>query len=137
MPDAWRLLHAFAAVYMTGVIWFVQIIHYPGLTPPAEGLFIDQHLEYTRKMGMLVGPVMILELILQIIWAVREPGPRAYTGLALLLLIWISTFALQVPQHNLLTQGYDPAAVRRLVNTNWIRTLAWTARCGLLFFWGK
>ncbi|MCC5844518.1 MAG: hypothetical protein JJU05_09725 [Verrucomicrobia bacterium] len=127
-------LHALTAAYMTGIIWFVQIIHYPALAPPARGSFVEHHQNYTRRMGLLVGPVMILELILQTHWLLRAPGPAAYTGTALLLLIWISTFALQVPAHTKLTQGYDPALVRTLVRTNWLRTAAWTARSLLLVF---
>jgi hypothetical protein len=36
--------------------------------------------------------------------------------------------------HARLGQGADEAALRRLVRTNWIRTLAWTAR-GVLVLW--
>jgi len=127
-------LHLLTAAHMTGIIWFVQIIHYPALAPPASGTFTGHHQNYTRLMGLIVGPVMILELILQTFWLLQTPGPAAYTGAALLLLIWISTFTLQVPAHTKLTQGYDPALVRTLVRTNWIRTAAWTARSLLLVF---
>lgn len=117
---------------MAGIIWFVQLIHYPTLTPPASGTFPEQHRDYTRRMGLLVGPVMILEMALQTLWLYREPSPAALTGMILLLLIWISTFTLQVPRHNRLCTAYDPDTVRTLVSTNWIRTLAWTARSLLL-----
>ena len=39
-----------------------------------------------------------------------------------------------VPMHERLGRGFDPAAHRRLVATNWIRTIAWTAR-GALVLW--
>jgi hypothetical protein len=42
--------------------------------------------------------------------------------------IWLSTALLQVPLHNLLARGLDREAVARLVQTNWIRTAAWSAR---------
>ena len=35
---------------------------------------------------------------------------------------------LQVPQHRILEGGFDPAAHRFLVSSNWVRTIAWTAR---------
>jgi hypothetical protein len=125
-------LHAFAAAYMTGVIWFVQIIHYPTLAPPAEGTFVERHQDYTQRMGWIVGPIMLLEMGLQLLQLQKNPGPKTFLLFGLLLLIWISTFALQVPAHNLLSQGYDAQAVQRLVRTNWIRTLAWTARSVIL-----
>jgi sugar (pentulose or hexulose) kinase len=49
-------------------------------------------------------------------------------------LIWASTFWLQVPQHLRLSEPYDSYAQQLLVQTNWIRTLAWTAR-GFLLAW--
>jgi hypothetical protein len=52
-------------------------------------------------------------------------------GLGLLLLIWISTILLQVPQHRRLQAGFDPAVHRRLVSTNWLRTIFWSARAAI------
>jgi hypothetical protein len=55
-------------------------------------------------------------------------------GLALLAVIWLSTALVQVPCHKRLSQGFDAATHRRLVGTNWIRTVAWSLR-GLLVLW--
>jgi len=62
------------------------------------------------------------------------PEPAAWTGLALLAVTWISTFAFQVPAHQILERGFDPETWRRLVVSNWMRTWAWTAR-GALALW--
>jgi len=118
---------------MTGVIWFVQLVKYPMLRPPGEDTPETYHLEYTRRMGRVVAPVMVLELILQCLWMVREPGLASYLAGSLLSLIWVSTFALQVPRHQKLCQNYTPALHRALVRGNWIRTLAWSARAAILF----
>jgi hypothetical protein len=56
------------------------------------------------------------------------PTASALIGVGLLAIIWLSTAALQVPIHRRLLDGYDEAAVARLVRSNWVRTLAWTAR---------
>jgi hypothetical protein len=42
--------------------------------------------------------------------------------------IWASTFLLQVPCHLRLSAGWDAATHRFLVDSNWIRTIAWTLR---------
>ena len=52
-------------------------------------------------------------------------------GVALLVAIWLSTAALQVPFHNALGAGLVPALVERLSQSNWIRTVAWTVRSEL------
>ncbi|HEX2205610.1 MAG TPA: hypothetical protein VHG91_20025 [Longimicrobium sp.] len=49
-------------------------------------------------------------------------------------MVWLSTALLQVPMHGRLERGFDAAAHRRLVATNWVRTVAWTAR-GVLLLW--
>jgi len=49
-------------------------------------------------------------------------------GLALVAVAWISTAALQAPAHGRLVEGFDADVHRRLVGTNWIRTVAWLAR---------
>ena len=49
----------------------------------------------------------------------------------LLVIIWVSTAFIKVPEHVRLEKAFDAAAIRRLVLTNWIRTIAWTARAGL------
>ena len=36
-----------------------------------------------------------------------------------------------MPRHNLLAAGFDAAVIDSLVASNWIRTIAWTARAGL------
>jgi hypothetical protein len=52
----------------------------------------------------------------------------------LLAVIWLSTVFLQVPCHNRLVSGFDQATYERLVNSNWIRTIAWSLR-GALAMW--
>jgi uncharacterized membrane protein len=129
------LIHLVATIYMTGVIWFVQIVHYPlfALTGP------DQFREYEQRHCELttwvVGPPMLIEAVTAalLLW-MRPDGVSAAVamfGAGLLLVIWLSTALLQVPCHERLSQGFDPDVQRRLVRTNWIRTVAWTARSGL------
>ena len=50
----------------------------------------------------------------------------------LLAIVLLSTIALQVPRHAQLatpmTQGEIDSVVRRLVVSNWVRTIGWSAR---------
>ncbi len=46
----------------------------------------------------------------------------------LVVLIWLSTFTLQVPIHKKLQSGKDKTLIRRLLKTNWIRTVAWSMK---------
>lgn len=71
----------------------------------------------------------ILLLFLRPVWA--EPG-LLELALGLVILIWLSTFLLQVRYHSRLANGYDDRAHRLLESTNWIRTGCWTIRSALL-----
>ncbi|HMB91475.1 MAG TPA: hypothetical protein VKP65_11550, partial [Rhodothermales bacterium] len=91
--------------------------------------------DHMRRITYVIAVPMLVELSTTIALAWWQPasipGWQIWTGLALLALIWISTGLLQVPLHNTLLRGFDVTAHQRLVATNWIRTLAWSAR-GLL-----
>ncbi len=131
-PDAVLLVHAAATWFMAGLIWFVQVVHYPlfATVGPAES--VDYARRHQRRTTWVVGPPMLAELATAAWIAWRLPAgvspALAWTGLALVAVIWASTQWLQIPQHARLLAGRDDAVVRRLVTTNWLRTAAWTAR---------
>jgi hypothetical protein len=58
--------------------------------------------------------------------------PLYLAALGCLILIWASTFLLQVPLHGILEQQPDTRSMERLVTTNWTRTILWTLRLVLL-----
>lgn len=126
------IAHFVLTCAMAGLIWFVQIIHYPLFRRvPAAG-FATYEREHTRRAGLLIGPLMLGELATGLaLLAVWRPW-QLVLATGVLLMIWISTFAIQVPLHGRLRHGLDSGAVRALIRTNWIRTVGWTARALLL-----
>ena len=132
------LVHFAVTAFMTGVIWFVQVVHYP--------LFNRVHGEgfsaYTAAHGRLTTWVvtvpMLVELLTGALLFWRRPAGigllSTTVGFALIFIIWLSTFLLQVPQHTALGVGFDDAAHRTLVLTNWLRTAAWTLRSLVVLF---
>lgn len=135
-PDNLLLIQFTATALMTGIIWFVQIVHYPLFGRiPADG-FTHYEQAHTVRTGWVVAPLMLLELAtaaaLPLLRAPVSATPAYLAALGCLLLIWASTFLIQVPLHGILERHPDAAAMRRLVTTNWIRTLLWSVRLGLL-----
>jgi hypothetical protein len=130
---------AFASAAMCGLIWFVQVVHYPlfaQVTGPGERAYAAEH---QRRTALVVMPFMLVEgLTAALVAASPPPGiPRgvAFAGLGLVLLLWASTGMVQMPLHGRLgREGHLPAAVASLVRSNWLRTALWTAR-GLLSVW--
>ncbi|MEQ8846537.1 hypothetical protein [Botrimarina sp.] len=135
----WLLLaQSLATLYMTGVIWFVQLVQYPmlGEVPPER--FAQFEHNYQQRMVWVVGPMMLLELATAVamVWRVPDgvPGWVPWVGLGLLLVADGSTALFFGPQHGRLLAGYDDRLHRQLVDYNWLRTVAWTARA-LLLLW--
>ena len=126
------LANAAATLFMVGVIWFVQVVHYPLFARVGPPDFSDYSIRHTRLTGLVVGPPMLLEAataVALVVWT--PPGisvSLAWTGLLLVAGIWLSTALLQAPRHTALGRGFDPAAHRFLVTSNWLRTVLWSLR---------
>ena len=127
------------AAILTGLIWTIQLVHYPGfLKVGAEGFLVYQQ-AHMRTISYLVIPLMLSELTLGALlqWAHwKDPIHRTvYLATLNLLLIWLSTWLISSPLHGkLLQNGFDPSTIQRLVNTNWIRTVCWSLRTIVLFY---
>lgn len=143
MSLRWLLgLHAAATLFMVGLIWFVQIVHYPMFEEVARlggaEAFSKYEARHTALTTLVVGPPMLLELICAGLLVLQRPagvpGWCVWGGAILLAVIWLSTALLQVPRHGDLALGFDASAHRALVSTNWIRTVAWSLR-GVLSVW--
>lgn len=106
----------------------VQLVHYPMMGKLGQ-TFDDCHKFHLSGMGVVVGPVMLVEAgtAVALCWT-NSASPIWWLGVMLLACIWASTFFTQVPLHNQLACGFDPRIHRRLVRSNWVRTVAWTLR---------
>jgi len=135
MPDALApitllvlLAHAAATWFMVGLIWFVQVVHYPLFAGVGETGWAEYSLRHQKQTTLVVGPVMLVELVTAVLLLAMAPGLLTIAGAVLLGLVWASTFFVQVPLHGRLGDGHDALVMRRLVATNWARTALWTAR---------
>lgn len=131
------LAHLFATIFMTELIWMVQMVHYPLMDGVGEAFFLDYEARHTQTITWIVLPMMMLEIAtggLLLLFPTNIPLPALWIAFAMLLLIWLSTFALQVPLHNKLSQSFDATAHQQLVQTNWIRTFFWTLRSAILLW---
>ena len=124
--------------YMVGLIWMVQVVHYPLFAKVGTGQFQSYQTSHQSLTSLVVGPPMLLEFstALLLIWnpPLHVPSWIVYAAFALLLIIWASTAFIQVPCHGKLMGGFDADVHLRLVASNWIRTIAWTVR-GTLVTW--
>lgn len=138
MAETAFILGSVSGFYMTGLIWFVQLVHYPSFRLQKPEGFEEFHRHHTVRTAGAVIPAMLIEfaasawLALFTSWMV--PWNRIVFGVVVL--IWLSTFLVQVPLHSKLSRGYDAETVEKLISTNRIRTLLWSLKAGLcVFLW--
>jgi hypothetical protein len=132
------LSHLAATLFMTGVIWFVQIVHYPLFASVESREFPFYEQRHTTLTSWVVGPPMLIEgaTAVLLIWLrpTGVPDWSIWSGLGLLGVCWLSTAFIQVPCHEVLSKVFDPVVHQRLVSTNWLRTAAWSLRGGLVLW---
>ncbi len=126
------LVHGASTLAMVGVIWFVQVVHYPMFALVGEEVFRRYEGVHQRRTTLVVAPLMLVELGSAIgLLVLLGHDVRlwlSWLGLGLLGVVWLSTALVQVPLHRRLEAGFNGTLVRRLVVTNWVRTIAWSAR---------
>ena len=123
------------AAYMCGVIWLIQLIHYPSFASIHPSQFAEFHQRHSSIMGLIVGPVMIVELVAGL-WLVNNKiNDFTVLNLGIIALLWFFTFFVSVPLHNQLSAGFNAVAIQKLVATNWPRTILWSIKVVLTSYW--
>ncbi len=126
------ILELISALYLSGVIVFVQLVHYPLFAELSSQSFIRyQELHQQRTSYVVIIP-MCVEFFCAAFLTLTYTGTLRILALALLLVIWGSTFFIQVPIHKQLLNGYNQRLISKLVSTNWLRTICWPLRSAFL-----
>lgn len=131
------LLHTISTAFMTGLIWFVQLVHYPSFYYLDRARFITAMSRHRSLTSLVVAPVMLCELLswAAIVYFFSSSVSRGilWANSLALIGIWVATYFVSMPRHERLSQGYDVNEIQSLVNTNWLRVILWSGRCLFLF----
>lgn len=126
-------LNVISAFLLTGVIWTIQIVHYPSFHYIDKLSFTNFHNFHERRISIVVIPLMLIELITSVALYIYNLSSIFFSlNLLIVVLIWCSTFFVQVPIHSVLSQKKDKNLIEKLVNTNWTRTFLWSMRMLLI-----
>ena len=123
-----------STLYMTGIVWFAQIVHYPLLGRNKDDSFSDFAREYQRRTLWVVTPGLAGELASATLLVIIAPQLTSWLGMLLLGAIWLLTLRFQIPQHLALKRGYSEQIHRHLVQGNLVRSLLWTIRAGVMIW---
>lgn len=134
-PELIFLINAFASFFLTGLIWIVQLVHYPSFHHVSDENFVQFQKHHVNSIDKIVIPAMIAEITTSfaLAWFDGFFSLNAL-GFYLVVMIWISTGLFSVPAHSILEDRKDQNAINRLVSTNWVRTVLWTIKSGLTFY---
>lgn len=126
------VVHAAATWFMVGLIWTIQLVHYPLFSRVGEEGFTSYESEHATRMVRLLAVPAMVEVVTGalLVWS-RPPGvglPIVLISGSLLAAVWITTALVQVAQHRHLHEGKDQESIERLVATNRVRTALWSAR---------
>jgi hypothetical protein len=133
--DGVVVAHAAATLFLTGLIWTVQVVHYPLFAQVGREGFPGYQASHSSRITNVLALPWLVQGVTTAWLLIAPPAglPR--------LLIWAAavlaavpvavTVALSVPAHQRLGGGFDDAEHHRLVTTNWLRTAAWTAHSGV------
>ena len=123
----------FCCFFMTGLIWLIQLVHYPAFKFIDEKKFKEFHMFHSSRITYIVVPVMAIELLTAFILCFSVE-PVYIVNFILVLILWGLTVFVSVPIHNSLTLGHDLKEINQLVKTNWFRTAIWTFRSVFLVY---
>tara|TARA_B100000614_G_scaffold64107_1_gene56811 strand:- start:30 stop:437 length:408 start_codon:yes stop_codon:yes gene_type:complete len=128
------ILHLTATSVMVGVIWVIQLVHYPSF----HFVELKQYNTFQRfhmsRISYVVIPAMLTELftLILIVISMDQIDTLVHASAILLIFIWLMTAVFFSGVHQKLTLGYDQTVVDKLVKLNWGRTLLWTLRLLLI-----
>lgn len=133
------LIQAFCCFSLTGLIWVVQLVHYPSFAFVEPSQFQAFTKFHGARISIIVLPLMCLELLTAFLLMYGQLEVPQFSKLFIInffgvLLIWASTFLLSVPIHAKLESGFDLNQIKFLVMTNWPRTIFWSLRSMLLLW---
>ena len=126
------LIHLLSTALMVGIIWVIQIVHYPSFHYIDKSRYVSFQNFHMNKISYIVIPVMSIEAISGIILLYDDQTVLFIISLIILLVIWTLTAFYFTRTHHLLAKGYKKEIIRKLVQLNWVRTGLWTLRLVIL-----
>ena len=123
------ILNLFITSFMFGLIVTTQFVTYPLFSSIDNSGFSKYHINYVNKISRIAGPAMIAELVIASFLLYNFGNLSSKLIFLITLLIFLSTLLIQVPIHNKIKYKANNLLFKKLVMTNWIRTLLWSLKC--------
>lgn len=117
---------------MVGLIWVMQIVHYPLFARVGDVTYAGFQSEHMRRISQVLFVPWGIEALSTLALVFLAPTNRlrviALVGAALFAAVTIITGLLAAPIHGRLVDGFDATEHGRLLAVNWARTVLWSVR---------
>jgi len=129
-PLALILVNLAATLFMVGLIWTIQVVHYPLFAEVGSDTFPAFESAHQSRIAALIAFPWAVETITALMLVIWRPDgvstPLAIAGLAVAIALVVLTVVVFAPIHGDLSDGFIASAHDRLVSLNWIRTALWS-----------
>ncbi|MCA0131851.1 hypothetical protein [Winogradskyella alexanderae] len=110
------------------LIWAVQLVIYPSFGFYNETNLIQWHKKYTKRVTVIVLPLMTAQLILALIQVFQKLNWYSIVSILIIGVLWLITFKVFVPLHmSIDLEKPEKNVCSKLVNKNWVRTFLWSS----------
>ena len=135
MAEIAAVAQVIGSVGMFGVIWVMQIVHYPLMRFVSGEQFARFETAHRIRISWVVGPLMLIEGVCVLAFLFAPPAGLPWwlpwVGAGVEAIAIGTTAFVSAPLHEQLNANFDEATLHRLVATNWVRTVAWTGRAAV------
>ena len=133
--EAILFFHFFLTFFMTGIIWLIQLIHYPSFSFIDKNMYSKFQTFHMNRISFLVGPIMILELLSGFYLLLFFYSESNFFVINFILNILILTMTIIVfgTIHKKLIEGFKFSLFAKLISMNWIRTILWSMKSIFIF----
>ena len=128
--------HFFLTFFMTGIIWLIQLIHYPSFSFIDKNMYSTFQAFHMNRISFLVGPIMFLELFsgFYLLFFYSESN-FFVINFILNILILTMTIIVFGTIHRKLIEGFKFSLFAKLISMNWIRTILWSMKSIFIFLY--
>jgi hypothetical protein len=122
----WAIANVVLAAALAGLIWTVQLVHYPLFALVGATDWQRYGAEHRRRITWLAAPLMIANVGVALVLAVEDGSGLSLINAGLAIGAFVVTALVFAPLHGRLEHAASERAVTVLVRANWLRTVAWT-----------
>ncbi len=108
------------------LIWLVQLIIYPSFLYYTPEAFLKWHRKYTASLTIIVAPLLAGQGLSVAYQFFTDMSLYTFSVALLISSVTVFTFVFFMPLHMRLQNAHSEKDIRRLIYTNWFRTLIWS-----------